>query len=227
MRELEGFELLDAVEEGAYGWVLYESFEEGVISVWYDDDDIECVCGDEECSEWGNDDGEEPPYDPNKPLPDHFGVWKAIIYRHPEDLYTGGPCAVIDGGDMRAMTATPSEVESAAQVEPIADPPPAGPVPEREWQHERRGWVYVVALAPDVAANRIKVGWTGSPIEKRLASFRTTSPTCRVLATWPGTMEHEKAAHMRLTGRIGHSEVFDVPDVDAAIALVESVLVAA
>jgi hypothetical protein len=43
---------------------------------------------------------------------------------------------------------------------------------------------YVIRLCPDLDPNRIKLGWTGNGIKKRIKSFRTCCPTLKIIKTW-------------------------------------------
>lgn len=86
------------------------------------------------------------------------------------------------------------------------------------------GWVYVMAMVPDLDPRRLKVGFTSGDPAARMRSLRTACPTMKLLGAWPGTRECERAAHDAVDGRIEGSEIFHVRDVAATLAQVESVV---
>lgn len=86
------------------------------------------------------------------------------------------------------------------------------------------GFVYAVQLLPDLAPNRIKIGFTTSSIDRRLSQHRVTCPALKVVAHWKATRRDETRAHRVVVGRVGLSEVFDVADVAAALSTLDALL---
>lgn len=79
------------------------------------------------------------------------------------------------------------------------------------------GWIYAVALVPELDARRIKVGFTENPVGRRLAQYRTANPTALLVGLWEGDRYSEQLAHVALRGRIGASEVFHVENLDESL----------
>lgn len=55
------------------------------------------------------------------------------------------------------------------------------------------GFFYVVVLMPDLAPNRIKIGFANS-IQSRLSAHRTTCPQLELIKSWPCQRNFEAAA---------------------------------
>jgi hypothetical protein len=79
------------------------------------------------------------------------------------------------------------------------------------------GWIYAIALVPDIDIRRIKVGFTERPVAARLAQYRTANPTALLIGLWEGARYAEQRSHSVLDGRIGHSEVFQVSNLARAL----------
>ncbi len=60
------------------------------------------------------------------------------------------------------------------------------------------GVLYVVQIMPDADPQRIKLGYA-SDASRRLASYRTVSPTAAIVKTWPCRVTWERAAIDSLT----------------------------
>jgi hypothetical protein len=93
--------------------------------------------------------------------------------------------------------------------------------------HSRReGWVYVVALIPELDLRRIKVGFTRRPIGDRLRAFRTANPhaVLPLLGQWEADRTDEIRAHRVVPGRREQSEVFDCGDLHEALRLLDMTL---
>jgi hypothetical protein len=88
----------------------------------------------------------------------------------------------------------------------------------------RDGWVYAVAVVPEVDLRRLKVGYTESPIHQRMAAYRTANPTAILLGLWEGDRFDERRSHAALGGRIGRSEVFQVADLRSALSKLDAAL---
>lgn len=52
------------------------------------------------------------------------------------------------------------------------------------------GYIYAVQLMPESLPNRVKVGYSGD-IDKRVQSFKTTCPNCRLIGEWKGDRKME------------------------------------
>lgn len=89
---------------------------------------------------------------------------------------------------------------------------------------DKPGVIYAIALVPELAPFRIKVGFTQKSVGERLASFATACPTAKVIATWAAHPRDEEMVHAALPGRIGESEVFICGDAEALLAIVDEVL---
>lgn len=72
----------------------------------------------------------------------------------------------------------------------------------------KSGWLYAVALVPELTFDRIKVGYSEKHPGSRLESFRTTNPTAVMLGFWDADRNDERRVLANLAGRIGSSEVF-------------------
>ena len=79
----------------------------------------------------------------------------------------------------------------------------------------KQGNVYVVQLMPESLPNRVKVGFS-MDMDKRLASFTTICPNAKLLASWKGDTEKERAAINLLAAKYNKvgREVFDVNDIE-------------
>jgi len=79
------------------------------------------------------------------------------------------------------------------------------------------GTFYIIQLVPELSANRMKLGFATS-MTSRLRSHKTTSPTAKLIESWPCRAVWEAAAISSIT-RIDcewvGGEVFDCGDVDA------------
>lgn len=74
------------IEQGEYGWVLIgHEFDQAPRVLWYDDDEYLCICGDESCSVWYDEETDE-----IIATDEHFPEWLAICYEKPEDLGVTG-----------------------------------------------------------------------------------------------------------------------------------------
>ncbi len=81
------------------------------------------------------------------------------------------------------------------------------------------GVFYLIKLVPDLAPNRIKLGYA-SGINNRLASHRTAAPTAELVKTWPCKLTWEQPA-IDSVSRVGckslSGEAFDCDDVEELI----------
>ncbi len=81
------------------------------------------------------------------------------------------------------------------------------------------GVLYLVQIMPDADSSRIKLGYA-SDANRRLASYRTVSPTAAIVKTWPCRATWERAAIDSLTTEnctlIG-GEVYTCTDIDRLI----------
>jgi hypothetical protein len=81
------------------------------------------------------------------------------------------------------------------------------------------GFFYVVRLMPDVAPNRVKIGYANS-LESRLAAHRTTCPRLELAQSWPCRRVFEPAA---IAAAVNGSatcyggEVYDVESVEGVV----------
>jgi hypothetical protein len=84
---------------------------------------------------------------------------------------------------------------------------------------EAWGQFYVIRLIPDLAPQRIKLGFASS-VSTRLAAHRTAAPTAELVKSWPCRRTWEisarDAAVIRGCAQIG-PEVFDCADVAALV----------
>ncbi len=175
---------------GQYGWVLCrDAGVERVTVKYYDDDEMNCICGDRTCLKWWDEKSDE-----LSGHPDHFPVEEVILYDHPDDVGRAG-----------------YYVMGVDSIIGSVDSGPSVPPQPRVFD----GWIYAIALVPELAPGRIKVGFTSKPIESRLAQHRTANPTAMVIGLWPAMKAWEVEAHCVLTGRIGSSEVFDCDQAEA------------
>jgi len=90
--------------------------------------------------------------------------------------------------------------------------------------NESSGYFYVMRLMPDVAPNRIKLGFA-STLQSRLDAHRTTCPRLEVVKTWPCQKVYEPAAiavAVNGTSDLYGGEVYDVKSVDALIERLDS-----
>ena len=87
----------------------------------------------------------------------------------------------------------------------------------------RAGWVYAIALIPELIPWRIKVGFS-TDIAERLSSFRSVCPTARPIGAWDADPADEAVAHAALRGRIGSSEVFVARDPEDLLFTIDYVL---
>jgi hypothetical protein len=89
---------------------------------------------------------------------------------------------------------------------------------------DRPGIVYAIALAPEIAPFRVKVGYSHRWPSERLASFRTACPTATLVGTWPALPSDEAIAHAALPNRMPGSEVFVCNDVEALLVAIDRAL---
>lgn len=191
---------LPEVEQGDYGWCLYESMFKGDHPrlVWYDDDDCWCSHGLDE-----KDPSHECPGeigDPDLPKNSCYLDWGAMVY--PTTDITGH-YEVAPYGCLRTLPAFITSQYTTSR---------------------KQGWVYAVAIVPDVDLRRLKIGYTERPIGGRLASFRTANPTALLIGLWEANRSDEDRAHLLLPGRVGKSEVFQVHDLAEALGAMDKLL---
>lgn len=83
-----------------------------------------------------------------------------------------------------------------------------------------RGVFYIVQLAPDLAPQRLKFGFT-TTLDDRLCRYRTANPNCVLLGSWPCRRSHERAAIYQIAEAAdGHQlggEVYDCDDPARAV----------
>lgn len=60
------------------------------------------------------------------------------------------------------------------------------------------GFFYAVQPLPDLAPNRIKLGWANDP-DSRLSAYKTISPDAKILKSWPCRSSWERAAIASIT----------------------------
>lgn len=86
------------------------------------------------------------------------------------------------------------------------------------------GWgtFYLIALLPDLAPNRIKIGFTTRHVD-RLQTHRTTCPTAEIIGEWPchkrwewTAIDFAKKHGCESVG--GSQEVFDFDDVNLLVS---------
>lgn len=186
------------VNLGDYGWVRHRDPDTDRVRVmYYDDDDGVCSCGDRQCSKYEDEHGE--------PIgtPSHYFIEQVILYQHPDDL-----------GRMPYELVDIEEIETTGPGVDINTSPGAS---------RREGWVYVIALFPELLPSRIKVGFTTRPITSRMATYRTANPTALVVGLWEGDRVDETAALGRIPGRVGGSEVFNC-DPKVAIPIIAKMM---
>lgn len=76
------------------------------------------------------------------------------------------------------------------------------------------GWFYLIQLIPDIAPQRVKLGFAGN-VEGRLASHRTSAPTVKLIKAWPCKKVWERAiidSMTRMDCQLVAGEVFDCAD---------------
>jgi len=86
------------------------------------------------------------------------------------------------------------------------------------------GFFYVIRLMPDIAPNRIKVGYAAS-LQSRIESHRCTCPQLELLKSWPCRKVYEHTAIAIAINGSAFSyggEVYDVASVDDMIARLDS-----
>jgi len=82
-----------------------------------------------------------------------------------------------------------------------------------------KGVFYIIAVVPELAPNRVKVGFTND-IDGRLAAHRTAAPTAQVIMTWPCKRTWEMAAIDSITReecKLIANEVYEVDSADRMI----------
>jgi len=83
--------------------------------------------------------------------------------------------------------------------------------------NEYHGVFYVCQLIPEADPRRLKLGFA-SDIKSRLATYRTSNPTAKILKTWPCRKTWEQTAIAALTKEdclLIASEVFECGDAEA------------
>jgi hypothetical protein len=183
------------VEEGDYGWCIYTDPLTDMKSIaCYDDDEYVCICDDDECTLACDENDGEP-----SGVEGHELVRRLVLYRHPDDIGAlDGGYELVDEEDVRPLGFVPAEYTL-----------PTG----------KEGWIYAIAVVPELTMARIKVGYSARSVSGRLASFRTSSPTAMLLSVWPADRSDEDRVHRSLSGRIGRSEVFECEPAEAIDAI--------
>jgi len=80
------------------------------------------------------------------------------------------------------------------------------------------GQFYMIQISPDMNPKRVKLGYANN-VEDRLATYRTLSPTAKVVASWPCKRGWEAAA-LDFIGSAGThvtGEVYDAPNLRAMV----------
>jgi hypothetical protein len=187
---------LEEVDEGDYGTVLVVpvAADEAPSIMYYDDDDVFCASTDvADCKNHSHPEiggrcecGEEGCC--------HYTDSSAICYPV-WDILTG-TCVSYSHGELRAW-------------------PESAPALDVERVPGMEGWLYAVALCPELSLGRVKIGYTKN-LDQRLRTYRTPNPTSMLVGCWPANPVDEqnaligaaKAGGVRLAG----SEVFDFRD---------------
>jgi hypothetical protein len=151
---------------------------------------------------WYDDDDIECFCDPDDTEPDvECGCqWLAVCYPSPN---LGDACISIDHGRLRAL-------------------PEGFEIGHARLPSTKGGWIYAVALMPEVDLRRVKIGWTTKPVERRLRSFRTSNPNALLIGLWDAHHHEEERALHLADGRIGNSEVFQCADPWALVARLDA-----
>ncbi len=185
---------LPEVEQGDFGWCIYEPMttDETWRVVYYDDDDYWCSDGLDEIEPVGGKYHQCADGSDDKCYLDSG----AIVYSN--DLLLG-TWEVVPYGLLHVL---PARISGTARL-------------------HSSGWIYAIAVAPDLDMCRLKVGFTERDVARRLAQYRTANPTAVILGQWPGDRILEQAAHRALDGRIGKSEVFRVRDLAKALDAID------
>lgn len=88
-----------------------------------------------------------------------------------------------------------------------------------------QGWFYIVQVVPDLAPNRVKLGFSGN-VDARLQSHKTAAPTARLVSAWPCKRIWERAIVDSVT-RTGcqllANEVFECDNVDDLVSRCEAI----
>lgn len=85
-----------------------------------------------------------------------------------------------------------------------------------------RGFFYIIQLVPDLAPNRIKLGWAADPA-KRFTGIRHAAPTAKLVRSWSGShaWQRQVISASRPGRQLGHG-VFDADDIDAVIQRIDA-----
>jgi hypothetical protein len=89
---------------------------------------------------------------------------------------------------------------------------------------DERGCFYVIQVVPDLAPNRVKLGFAGD-VESRLSAHRTVAPTARLVKAWPCRRAWEAAAIASITrsgSKLLGGEVYDCDDLATLVTRVEA-----
>jgi hypothetical protein len=92
-----------------------------------------------------------------------------------------------------------------------------------------KGFIYLIQLVPEYAPGRIKIGFADT-VDRRLREHMTAAPTATVLKSWPARLSWEGMALnavASVASRRLSAEVFEVPDLDAAVTRLDRLFEAA
>lgn len=197
------------------GWDFAGRYSKAPTLVEYDDDDIVCGCDSGSCQLFENLSEEQ------------FSAWLSDEDYEGVGLHTICDCGQLDCKSLNSghnkhwpisvhIVNNEDGMYECDEYRPLAALPSNWIKPDtRPWLLDSRfeGWIYAVATVPELSLHRLKVGWTTKPIEQRLKSYRTSSPTCLLLGLWEGFPAGEDAAHAACGEPLaGSNEVFDVLD---------------
>jgi len=191
---------LPHIDEGAYGWCLYQPSTPGNPGdlprlVRYDHDTFWCASP--SCKELA----ECPAYLRQAKRTSVDGHW-------------------IDSAAMCFPSTNMGEVHERIAYTALRSFPAHFPSGTRS----RTGTVYAISIVPEIDLCRLKIGYTTRPINGRLKDFRTTNPTAILVGLWDADPHDEDLAHASLDGRIGRSEVFNCSDFVRALNAINEVL---
>jgi len=85
------------------------------------------------------------------------------------------------------------------------------------------GWFYIIQVVPDLAPNRIKLGFSTN-VDARLQAHRTAAPTASLIETWVCKRTWERAAMDSATKtdcQLIANEVFECGDIDNLVSRCE------
>ena len=83
-----------------------------------------------------------------------------------------------------------------------------------------QGWFYVIQIVPDLAPNRVKLGFSGN-VDARLQAHRASAPTAYLVRMWPCKRTWERAvmdSATRTGCKLIANEVFECDDIDNLVA---------